>query len=67
VLSNSLNYDLRVSNYNRTCDCVQCNHLIEKGAKYFYVKHGKYKYAIHINCHELFLIWLKDKNYLNQR
>jgi hypothetical protein len=45
---------------------VRCNHLIEKGAKYFYVKQGKYKYAIHINCHDLFLIWLKERSSLKR-
>jgi hypothetical protein len=65
MLSNSINYDLKVSNYNRTCDCVRCNHLIEKGAQYFYVRQGKYKFAIHINCHDAFLIWLKEKRSLS--
>jgi hypothetical protein len=58
-MTRSIKYELKVSNYNRTCDCVLCNRLIEKGAQYFYVTRGKYRYAIHMNCLDKFLIWLK--------
>jgi hypothetical protein len=58
----SIKYELKVSNYNRSCDSVSCSKLIGKGAQFFYVSQGQYRYAIHLDCHDIFIEWLKEKN-----
>jgi hypothetical protein len=62
MMPRTIKYELKVSNYNRSCDCVLCNKLIGKGTQYFYVSQGKYRYAIHLVCHDKFLVWLKEKS-----
>jgi hypothetical protein len=59
-LSKSIKYGLKVSNYNSSCDYVICSKLIEKGDQYFRVSYGKHKYVIHFECHDNFLVWLKE-------
>jgi hypothetical protein len=62
----SIKYELKVSNKNITCDFVLCDKLIGKGTQYFSVSQGQYRYAIHFDCHDKFLVWLKEKNSLNK-
>jgi len=52
--------EIKVSNYNRSCDCnLNCKKLIEKNSQYYYIIEAKHKFAIHLDCHDAFVIWLE--------